>query len=110
MDYLWDAIFKMAAIKISEIKFLPITQLLVLRQDFSVLSHVFMHENPMMTLKNPYDPLLTRNSWLTRNSKWLPLKPAGIKLISPWAQYNPPVDPPGAYETYLILLLGSIPT
>ena len=28
--------------------------------------------NPMMTLKNPY------NSWLTRNSKWLSLKPVEI--------------------------------
>ena len=37
--------------------------------------------NPMITLINPYD------SWLTRNSKWLPSQPAKITLISQWAQY-----------------------
>ena len=38
--------------------------------------------NPMfMWMKNPYDP------WLTRNSKWLPSKPAEITLNSQWAQY-----------------------
>ena len=37
--------------------------------------------NPMITLKNPYD------SWLTRNSKWLHSKPAEITLISQWTQY-----------------------
>ena len=35
--------------------------------------------NPMITLINPYD------SWLTRNSKWLPSQPATITLISRWA-------------------------
>ena len=35
----------------------------------------------MVTLKNPYD------SWLTRNSKWLPSKPAEITLINQWARY-----------------------
>ena len=35
----------------------------------------------MILLKNPYD------SWLSRNSKWLPSKPAEITLISQWAQY-----------------------
>ena len=35
----------------------------------------------MITLINPYD------SWLTLNSKWLPLKPAEIIFISQWAQY-----------------------
>ena len=34
----------------------------------------------MVTLTNPYD------SWLTRNSKWLPLIPAEITLISIRAQ------------------------
>ena len=35
--------------------------------------------NPMITLINLYD------SWLTRNSKWLPSKPAKITLFSQWA-------------------------
>ena len=35
--------------------------------------------NPMITLINPFE------SWLTRNSKWLPSKPAKITLISQWA-------------------------
>ena len=35
----------------------------------------------MITLKSSYD------SWLIQNSKWLPLKPAEITLISQWAPY-----------------------
>ena len=61
----------------------------------------FWMMNPMMTLKNPY------NSWLTRNSKWLSLKAVEIILIGPWAPY---MHPPGMHKTYFILLLRSIPT
>ena len=35
----------------------------------------------MIILKNRYD------TWLSRNSKWLPSKPAEITLISQWAEY-----------------------
>ena len=82
MDYLWDAIFKMAAIEISGIIFSPVTQFLGDRDKILVFKPIFMWmRNPMITLKSPYD------SWLTQNSKWLPSKPAEITLISQWAQY-----------------------
>ena len=74
MDYLWDAIFKMAA---TEITFSPITHVSKIDRDKILVSKpMFMWiRNPMITLKNPYD------SWLTLNSKWLPSKPAEITLI-----------------------------
>ena len=45
----------------------------------------FWMMNPMMTLKNPY------NSWLTRNSKWLSLKPVEIILIGPCMGTTDPI-------------------
>ena len=64
---------------------------------------VFWMRNPITTLKNPHD------SWLTRNSKWLSLKPAEIILIGPLPN-GPHMHPPGTNATYFILSLGLIPT
>ena len=46
------------------------------------------------TLKNPY------NSWLTRNSKWLSLKPVEIILIGHWAQRTPYAPARNAYNLF----------
>ena len=44
MDYLWDAIFKMAAIEINRITFSPITQFSKIDRDMILVSkpHVYM--------------------------------------------------------------------
>ena len=86
MDQMWDAIFKMAAIEMSGNTFSPMTHslgyIMYIEIRFWCLNPMFMWmRNPMITLKHPYD------SWLTRNSKWLPSKSAEITLISHWAQY-----------------------
>ena len=60
----------MAAIEISEITFSAITQWLELIDTMLVSKSMFSWMRiPMVTLQNSYDP------WLTRHSKWLPLKP-----------------------------------
>ena len=52
----------------------------------------------MITLKNPYD------SWLTRNSKWLLSKPTEITLANgPNTGNRPQMHPTGTYETYIML-------
>ena len=84
MDYMciWDAIFKIAAIEISEITLHYNIVIRINKDNIFVSNPMFMWmRNPMITLKNPYD------SWLTQISKWLSSKPAEITLISQWAQY-----------------------
>ena len=53
----------------------------------------FWMMNPMMT-QNPY------NSWLTRNSKWLSLKPVEIIWIGPWAQRTPYASAMNTYNLF----------
>ena len=80
MDYLWDANFKMAVVKISGITFSPI---IFAYNSVSWIDRdkIFVSNPMFMWMNNPYDP------WLTRNSKWLPSKPAEITLSSQWAQF-----------------------
>ena len=57
MDYLWDAIFKMAAIEINEITFSPITQFLsnncIIDREKILMSKPMWMRNPMRTMTNP---------------------------------------------------------
>ena len=79
MDYLWDAIFKMATI---EITFSPTTVSRIDRDKILVSKSIFLWmRNPTITLKNPYMTLGKQGI-----PKWPPSKPAEITLISPWAQ------------------------